>query len=100
MGQEERRRERRYPVQQPASLRFPTSGASDITAETKNVSTRGLLLRSESPIPVHSNVEVTVHLAYGPPLKGAGEVVRVEQPSGGRTFLVAVLCALPFEIAR
>jgi hypothetical protein len=95
MSQEERRSERRYPVQQPASVRFVAEGPSEVTAVAENVSTRGLLLRSESPIPLHSKVEVTVSLPEGPPLKGAGEVLRVEQPPSGGAFLVAVVCDAP-----
>jgi hypothetical protein len=64
------------------------------------MSTRGLLLRSESAIPLHSHVEVTVLVPNGFPLKGAGEVLRVDQSSEGGTFLVAVLCNAPLEISR
>jgi hypothetical protein len=100
MEQEERRRERRYPVQQPASVKLLVSEAPEIAVSTENVSTRGLLLRSQSPIPLHSRVEVTVYVPIGFPLKGAGEILRLEQAPEGEAFLVAVSCDAPLEICR
>ena len=94
------RSERRYPVQQTAFVRLQSGNEHEVAAVTQNVSTRGFLLRCEALIPLRSKVEVTIHLPNGLPLKGAGEVLRMEQSSAGRAFLIAVRCEAPVEISR
>ena len=91
------RRERRYPLQQPAWVRVIGQNASAITTVTENVSNGGFLLRSEAPVPLNSKIEVTLVLPSGLQLRGAGQVVRVEQPLPGGIFLLAVTCDRPWK---
>jgi hypothetical protein len=96
----ERRSERRYPIRQPAFVKFQTKERREAEAVAQNVSTRGLLLRSETLIPVRSKMEVALRFPNALPLEGAGEVLRVEQPSAGGAFLIAVRCEAPWNFSR
>ena len=98
MFQKERRSEFRYPVQQPAFLKV--EDGSEVVTVSENVSTHGLLLRCESLIALSSKVQIDLRLPNGLPLEGRGEVLRVEQPSAGGTFLIAVKCEAPLRISR
>jgi hypothetical protein len=98
MFQKERRSERRYLVQQPAFLKL--EDGSEVVTISQNVSTYGLLLRCESLIALRSRVKIDLRLPNGLPLEGRGEVLRVEQPSAGGAFLIAVRCEEPLEISR
>jgi hypothetical protein len=100
MTQEERRSERRFPLRQPASLRFVENNISDLTAITENVSAHGALLRCDKEIPLGAKTEITLLLPEGPPLKGSGEIVRAERSLEGGPYLVAMRCNLPFRITR
>jgi hypothetical protein len=100
MFREERRSERRYPIRQSASVRFQGKKRGEIETIARNVSGHGLLLRCEKLIPLHSKIEVTLRFPNALPLEGAGEVVRVEQPSAGGAFLIAVACEALWEFSR
>jgi PilZ domain len=100
MFREERRSERRYPIRQPAFVKFQAEERGEVETVAQNVSTRGLLLRSETLIPVRSKMEVGLCFPNALPLEGAGEVLRVEQPSAGRVFLIAVRCTAPWKFSR
>jgi PilZ domain len=100
MFRREHRSERRYSVQQPALVRPQGGDGGEVASVTRNISAHGLLLQCETIIPLHSKLEVTVHLPNGLPLKGAGEVLRVEQPSPGAALLVALKCDAPLELLR
>ena len=100
MIRKERRNERRYPVQQPAVVKLQGGNGRQVATVTQNVSTRGLLLRSEAPINLRSKIAITVRLPNGLPLEGAGEVVRVEQLPAGEAILIAIRCDTPLEISR
>src|SRR5712664_1721520 len=89
MFRDERRSERRYPIRQPAFVKFQTGERREVETVAQNVSARGLLLRCETLISVRSKIEVTLHFPNALPLEGAGEVLRVE-PSAGGAFLIAV----------
>ena len=100
MSLEERRSERRYPLRQPASVRLRGENERDIAAVTENVSTRGVLLRSDSEIRPGSKIEITLLVPNVPPLKGAGEVLRMAQQAAGGIFLMAVRCDHPFQFSQ
>jgi hypothetical protein len=100
MAQEERRSERRFPLRQPASLKFLEGNSIEFTAITENVSAHGALLQSETEIPVGVKAEITLLLPEAPPLKGAGEILRAERSPQGGTYLVAMHCNVPFRITR
>jgi hypothetical protein len=100
MSREERRSERRYPIRQPAFVKFQAEERGEVEAVVQNVSAHGLLLRCETPIPIRSKVEVTLCFPNARPLVGAGEVLRVDQPAAVRGFLIAVRCEAPWEFLR
>ena len=97
MEQHERRRERRFPVREPASVRLSPEDLIEITAISENLSTSGVLLRSASFVPRHSRVQVRIQLPTGAELRAVGEVVRVESSNVGEHFVIAVRCDFPFE---
>jgi len=96
----ERRSERRYPIRQPAFVRFQAGESGEIKTVAQNVSARGALLQCETLIPVHSKIEVTLSFPNALPLAGAGEVLRVERPSADGASLIAVRCEAPWEFPR
>ncbi len=100
MIEKERRSERRYPVQQPAFVILQDGNGLEVKTVTQNVSTRGLMLRSDTLIPLGSKVAVSVRLPNGLPLEGAGEVLRVEPLFRDEGFLITVKCDAPLEISH
>jgi PilZ domain len=77
----DRRTERRYYFQQPAFVGLQDVNGSEVETVTENVSTHGLLLRCKVPIALGSKVGVIVRFPSRVPIEGAGDVLRVEQPS-------------------
>ena len=100
MFRKERRSERRYPIRQPALAEFQDGERGKVETVAQNVSARGILLRCEVLIPLRSKIEVTLRFPNALPLEGGGEVLRVEQPSAGGAFLIAVRCKAPWEFSR
>jgi hypothetical protein len=100
MFQEERRTERRYPLRQPALVRFQGRKTGEVETVAQNVSAHGLLLRCKTLIPLRSKIAVTLRFPNALPLEATGEVLRVEQPSAGGAFLIAVACEAPWEFSR
>jgi hypothetical protein len=100
MFREERRSERRYPIRQLAFVKFHAGEKGEVKTVTQNVSACGLLLRCEMLIPIRSKIEVTLCFPNALPLKGAGEVLRVEEPSAGGAFLIAVRCEALWKFSR
>jgi hypothetical protein len=100
MFREERRSERRYPIRQSAFVKFQTGESPEGEIVAQNVSAHGLLLRCETRIPIRSKIEVTLRFPNTLPLEGRGEVLRVEQPSAGGVFLIAVRCEAPWDFSR
>ncbi len=96
----ERRSERRYPVRQPARVKLKVGNVREIDVVARDVSTHGALLQCESPIPLRSKIEVTLRFPNALPLQAPGEVLRVEQPSPGGAFLIAIRCDAPWEFLR
>jgi hypothetical protein len=100
MFRDERRSERRYPIRQAAFVKSQTGEGREVETVAQNVSAHGLLLRCETQIPIRSKIEVTLRFRDAPPLEGTGEVLRVEQPSAGGAFLIAVRCEAPWDFSR
>ena len=100
MFQNERRSERRYLVQEPTLLKVEGGNGSEVVTVSENVSAHGLLLRCEALVALGSRVKVILRFPNGVTLEGAGQVSRVEQPSAGRAFLIAVRCEAPLTISQ
>src|SRR5215469_2172547 len=60
MPEPDRRRDRRFVMSHPATLRFRKGASTDIAAVTINVSTRGVYLQAEMQILEGSEVEVRI----------------------------------------
>jgi hypothetical protein len=99
MFPKERRRERRYPIQQPAFVRVQAA-AGEVESATENISTHGILLRTEVLIPVGSEIDVILRFRDALPIQGEGEVLRLEKQHGGKAFLIAVRCGQHWEFLR
>ena len=96
MFPKERRRERRYSIQQPAFVRLK-GATGEVESATENISTHFVLLRSEVLIPVGSKIDVNLRFRDALPIQGEGEVLRLEKQHGGKAFLIAVRCGQPWE---
>ena len=97
------RKHRRFNLQFPVWLTFPSSGKVwELPAVSKNVSTGGLLLKTIDPIPPHTRVSLTMEV-QGPwsrrpvRLQGEGEVVRVEKLEADTGFAIAIECRQPIS---
>jgi hypothetical protein len=95
---ERERREARYPLNLSVTAGVPDGPR--IWAKSQNISSRGILLTTPTPIRMHSRIDLRVHLplqvSFG--LSNIGKVVRVEQGKKG-AFAVAVSCKLHFKIS-
>jgi hypothetical protein len=92
------RRYRRFNLQFPVCLTFPSAGAvHELVGVSKNVSIGGLLLSAGDRVPPHTLVTLTMDVR-GPwsrhptRLVGNGEVVRVENLGSGSGFAIAIEC--------
>lgn len=92
------RRFRRYNLEFPVSLTFADQGRMrELETISKNVSTRGLLLKAANQIPLHTSVNLTMQIkgpAFRRPVRlvGEGEVVRVERLEPEHVFAIAIEC--------
>jgi CheY-like chemotaxis protein len=76
--QQAQRRTRRVALHSKVLLRYR---GQEIEGETLDVSMEGLLIRSQSTIPVGSSVDVSLHLSQTmSPIVGVGSVVRLDGP--------------------
>jgi len=98
----QKRRCLRFCMEYPVRIKFQAdqSATTEIETVSKNVSTRGLLVRSPSAIPLCTAVSfiLSVHgkQAVRPIyLAGEGEIVRVENDIDQDAFLIAVRCKRP-----
>jgi len=96
------RRYRRFDLQFPVRLTFPSSGrVHKLNAVSSNVSIGGLLLRAkDSPPAEHTRVSLTMDVQSSRlrrpfRLLGEGEVVRVERLESGAGFAIAIECKQP-----
>jgi len=97
------RRYRRFDLQLPVCLSFPSAGTTDqLTGFTKNVSLGGLLLESVRQLPLRTQVDVTIGLvtpwsSRPIQLRTEGEIVRVEALDGQHGFALAIECKRPIK---
>jgi hypothetical protein len=95
------RRHRRFDLEFPVALSFPSGGAvRELAGVSRNISIGGLLLRVNDPVPVRTRVSLTMavqdpRLRHPIRLLGKGKVVRVEQMESGTGFVVAIECKRP-----
>ena len=92
------RRDVRFPLHMPVSLRL---AHKETRAISQNISLRGILLSSDSRIPLGSTVEVAVGVANLPDhsvqLSARGKVLRVQTEASGN-FVVAIAFERPFKL--
>src|ERR671937_705504 len=94
----ERRKRRRFPVQQPVFLNIQQQTASpEVRGFTENVSETGALLIAAHDVPLGAKVEVTMSFPYGIELYADGVVVRTKRLSDGeKKTAIAVHCTNSF----
>ena len=95
------RRHRRFDLQFPVSLNFSSGGAvRELAGLSRNVSIGGLLLKVNDPVPVRTQVNLTMAV-HDPRLRrpvqllGKGAVVRVERLESEAGFTIAIECKRP-----
>jgi hypothetical protein len=95
------RRHRRFDLQFPVHVSFPSAGAfRELDAISRNVSIGGLLLRANDSLPPDTQVSLTIEVK-GPRLRhpvrlvGEGHVVRVERLEPDAGFAIAIECERP-----
>jgi len=95
------RRHRRFDLQFPVSLSFPTRGAvRELAGISRNISIGGVLLKVNDPVPVRTRVNLTMavqdpRLRHPVQLLGKGKVVRLERLEAGAGFAIAIECKRP-----
>jgi hypothetical protein len=94
--QQERRREKRFPLRHRASVKVEIEGSSEISGVTENVSGHGVLVYAESLITLGTGVEIVLVPKPEPAARKiqliyAGKVLRSELLATGR-FAVAAAC--------
>lgn len=98
---QERRGRPRFVLQLPIMLKVDEDGTHEIHGTTENVSLTGVLLRTDSDVPLKARVELTMAFVQSstPPCKlrmsNSGTVVRVETRSEGE-YGIAIECDDPF----
>ena len=89
MEQPERRKNRRFPLRQSATLRYDDGGVRELNADTVNASLRGVFLLADQVISYGTKIEVTLRLQkeglQSITLRGTGKVVRQENRSAGKS---------------
>jgi PilZ domain len=97
------RKHPRFPLDYPVQLKFRGDGErQELEAMSNNISTGGVLLQAQSPVPLNCEVEFVMTIQRSNThkpirLKGAGRVVRVEQHLSGRGFGIAIECDHPIH---
>jgi len=101
LGSTKQRRHRRFELQFPVCLRFPSQGTvRELQTVSENVSIGGLLLKADVAVPPRTHVSLVIEVK-GPGshrpvrLAAKGEVVRVEALGAGGGFAIAVACLQP-----
>jgi len=97
-AQQDKRATRRFALRLPVSVSFADNGAQETTAQTRDVSARGICFYLDSAIAAGSPIEFTLTL---PPeitltesirVRCKGKVVRVEDSvPGGKVAVAAVI---------
>jgi hypothetical protein len=94
----ELRKYRRFPLHYPVSVKFGRKrSCSELQTVSQNMSVRGILVQSDSPIPAKAEVRFVItvrenYITRPIQLAGEGAVVRVEPNRSGAGFLIAVKC--------
>lgn len=95
------RKYRRFELQLPVWLSFPSAGfVHKLEGISKNVSMGGVLVKASDHVPTRTQVSLTMDVR-GPRLRrpvrllGEGEVVRVERLEAGAGFAIAIECRRP-----
>ena len=95
--QQEKRATRRFSLRLPVAVKFTSDGVREYSAETKDVSARGVYFFMESSLEVGSPIEFTLTL---PPeitltesirVRCKGRVVRVENSADSRVGVGAII---------
>lgn len=95
--QQEKRATRRFTLRLPVAIRFTNGGVHEFSAETRDVSARGVFFRLDKRLSEGSNIEFTLTL---PPeitltesirVRCKGRVVRVEGSGEERIGIAAVI---------
>lgn len=96
-SKQEQRATRRFALKLPVSIKFSNGGVTEVSAETKDVSARGVFFYMDSKIEEGSSIEFTLTL---PPeitltesirVRCKGRVVRVEASPGSQVGIGAVI---------
>ena len=94
------RREARYALHLPVTVSLRSDEVKQFKAQSDNISLRGILFSSDSPIALGSEVNIEVSLApvtgQDALLASIGRVLRVTQSIAGE-FKMAVGCDRPFQ---
>jgi PilZ domain len=95
--QQEKRATRRFSLRLPVSIRFTNGGVQEFSAETRDVSARGVFFYVDKRLSEGSNIEFTLTL---PPeitltesirVRCKGRVVRVEESAEERVGVGAII---------
>lgn len=92
---------RRFALAFPVRLKYQTESlTAEIETVSQNLSIGGLLVRSVSPVPQHTNVSFVLsvhgrHTVRPIHLQGEGQIVRIECGEAEGTFVMAVKCNTP-----
>jgi PilZ domain-containing protein len=97
------RRFRRFDLQFPVRLSFPSNGTDrELDTISQNLSIGGLLLTANESLPPQTRVRLTIEV-QDPRLRqpfrllGEGAVVRVEPLESGVGFAIAIECKHPVK---
>lgn len=97
------RRDTRYAVHLPVTVWLRSERVRQIKAQSDNISLRGILFSTDSPMPLGSEVNIEISLAavtgQNALLASIGKVLRVTQPTTGE-FKMAVGCDRAFEFVE
>jgi hypothetical protein len=94
----ERRAKSRFSFRQPVLIRIRgEAGWLEFQGITENASTFGVLLTAYSPIPVGSDVDLTVAMPHDVRVSCSGRVIRVQPSAEEGRIGVAVQCTTPFD---
>jgi hypothetical protein len=87
--QAERRKNRRFPLHQPATLSYDDGGTRELKADVLNASLKGMLLLADEAVLCGTEVEITLQLQkeglQSVALHAIGTVVRQEIRSTGKS---------------
>jgi len=93
----ERRRQERTPVRVPVKVRSRNSDAREVSGQTRDLSSSGVFLYSESALEAGAKLELVIMLPGGLGFGPGGwtlcqaSVVRVEESDGKRVGVAATL---------